>query len=156
MYETFEGERGGTFCLSRAGLAEGTNANTYKTLAPNGAGIDYCIDGILYHLAEGDNIAMTALAQQAAKTTCLYVIQVNAAGTLTLKKGVEQLNTDIDAGNAVIDWPLPDALNCAIGYMKIKTANSVTYTAGSVDLSATDVTATFYNVVRPPVRPLTS
>ena len=59
MFETLAGNRSGTLCLSKAGLAEGTNAATIKTAAPNGAGIDYAIEGILYHKADGDNVAMT-------------------------------------------------------------------------------------------------
>ncbi len=156
MNSTFEGERGGTFCLSKAGLAEGTNVATFKTAAPNGAGIDYCIDGLLYHKADGDNIAMNALATQAALTTCLYLVQINSAGNFTLKKGDEVLNADLSAGNAVLHWPLPDASNAAVSYIKIALANAATFTCGTTDLGAADVTDTYYDVFAPPVRPLTS
>lgn len=156
MDQTLGGERGGTLCLSKAGLAEGTNANTIKTAAPNGAGTDYCINGLLYHKADTDNIAMTALAAQAALTTCLYLVQANAAGTISMKKGTEVLNTDLAAGNAVLHWPLPDASNCALGFIKVKCANAATFTSGTTDLSATDVTATYYDVLVPPPAPLTS
>ena len=90
-----EAVRGGTLCLSKAGLAEGTNANTIKTAAPNGAGVDYVINGVLYHLTDADNIAMTALAQQAELTTCIYLVCVNAAGDVSIVKGTEVTTADI-------------------------------------------------------------
>ena len=70
--------RGGTLCLTKAGLAEGTNANTLKTAAPNGAGTDYCIDGIIYTFTDRDNLVMTACAVQALLTSCLYLVTMNA------------------------------------------------------------------------------
>lgn len=136
---------GGTFCLSKAGLAEGTNANTIKTAAPNGAGIDFCIKGVLYHLADGDNIAMTACTQQAALTTCLYTISVNSSGTVTITKGDEVLTAALGDGNTSISWPAPPAANCVIGGMKIVCNNAATFTSGSTDLGATDVVDTFYD-----------
>ncbi|MGE0383416.1 MAG: hypothetical protein AB7N65_14200 [Vicinamibacterales bacterium] len=156
MDQTFLSERGGTFCLSKAGLAEGTNPNTIKTAAPNGAGTDYCIDGVLYHKADTDNIAMNALAQQGVLTKCLYCVQIDSAGAVSLKKGNDVLAADLAAGNAVLHWPLPDAGKCAIGFIKIALASSATFTSGSTDLSAANVTATYYDVFAVPVAPLTS
>lgn len=156
MFDNIAGVRGGTLCLSSAGLAEGTNAGTIKTAAPNGAGTDYAIDGILYHKADTDNIAMTALAAQAALTTCLYLIQIDANGNVSMKKGEEELNADLSAGTAVLHWPLPDDGKCAIGYLKVKCENAATFTCGTTDLGASDVVDTFYNVIAPPIAPLTA
>ncbi|WP_027854696.1 hypothetical protein [Marinobacterium litorale] len=146
---------GGTFCLSKAGLAEGTNSATIKTAAPNGAGIDYCIDGILYHKAEGDNIAMTALEQQADLTSCLYLVQINAAGTISLKKGTERLNAEIANDQYALEWPRPDAGNCPIGGIKV-VMDGGTFTSGTTDLSGTGVTDTFYDFFAPPPQGLAS
>lgn len=156
MNETFENERGGTFCLSKAGLAEGATANTIKTAAPNGAGTDYCINGILYHKADTDNIAMNALPTQPVLTTCMYGVQIDSAGAVTLKKGADVLNADLAAGVAKLDWPLPDDGKCLIGAIKIKVVSAATFTSGSTDLSASNVTATYYDLFRPPARGLTS
>jgi hypothetical protein len=156
MFDNILGIRGGTLCLSRAALAEGTNSATMAIAAPNGAGIDYVIDGILYHKADADNIAMTALAAQAALTTCLYCVQVDSGGTVSMKKGDEELNADLAAGNVVLHWPLPDDGKCAIGYLKVKCQNAATFTCGTTDLGATDVIDTFYSVFAPPVTPLTA
>lgn len=150
-----EDPRGGTMCFGKAGLAEGTNAATIKTAAPNGAGTDYAIDGILYEKADTDNIAMDALALQAADTTCLYLVSADSAGTITMKKGTEQLNTDLAAGNKVLQWPTPSSGKCPIGAVKVKTV-AVTYTNGTTDLSAAGITATYYDLCAVPTVPLSS
>lgn len=136
---------GGTFCLSKAGLAEGTSANTIKTAAPNGAGTDFCIGGVLYHLADGDNIAMTACAVQPVLTTCLYTVSVGSTGTVTTTKGTAVLTADLGDGNTSISWPTPSVAGAVIGGIKIVLASAATFTSGSTDLSAANVTATYYD-----------
>lgn len=144
-----------TACLSKAGLAEGTNAACIKTAAPNGAGTDYAIGGYAYHKADTDNIAMTALAVQAALTTCLYGIFIDTAGALSIVKGVAVATADLVAPSSVtlkLPEPTADGL-CLLGYMKIATATATTFTSGTTDLSAAGITATFYDVIGKPARP---
>lgn len=130
-------------CFSKAGLAEGTNANTIKTAAPNGAGIDYSVNGVLYHKADTDNIAMTACAAQADLSTCYYLITINAAGTVVITKGTEKLT---DGGVFTADdLPAQPDDSCVIGLMKIVTSGG-TFTSGTTDLSGTGVTDTFYDL----------
>lgn len=136
---------GRSACYSKAGLAEGTNANTIKTAAPNGAGTDYSIEGVAYHKADTDNIAVTAHAQQAADTSCLYLVQIDSAGTVSTKKGNEEVTADLGI-NKSLQWPAPDDNRCPIGGYKIKTV-AVTYTNGSTDHSAAGITATYYDFV---------
>jgi len=148
--------RGGTACFSRAGLAEGTNANTIQIAAPNGAGIDYSIDGIGYHKADTDNIAMTALAQQADLTTCLYLVQIDSGGTVSLVKGDEVLTADLTNGKTALHWPRPDASKCPIGAIKVATSGT-TFTSGTTDLGAAGITDSYYDFLGAmPVAPLTS
>lgn len=148
--------RGATACFSKAGLAEGTNAATIKTAAPNGAGTDYAIDGLAYEKADTDNIAMTALAVQAADTKCLYLVQIDSAGTVSLVKGDEVLTTDLTNGTKVLQWPRPAAAKCPIGAIKVATV-AVTFTSGTTDLSAAGITATYYDFAGGmPAAPLTS
>jgi hypothetical protein len=135
---------GGTFCLSKAGLAEGTNANTIKTAAPNGAGTDYCIGGVLYHKADTDNITVTACAVQADLTTCLYTVSIDSAGTVTTTKGNEVLTAQLGDGNSACSWPAVPAGNCVLGGIKVVTSGG-TFTAGSTDLGAGTVTDTYYD-----------
>lgn len=147
---------GATESFTKAGLAEGTAANTIKTAAPNGAGVDFAIGGVAYHKADTDSIAMNALAAQAADTTCLYLVQIDSAGAVTLKKGVERSNAGLAAGNEVLEWPQADANRCALGAVKVKTV-AVTFTSGTTDLSAAGITATYYDFAGgQPDKPLTS
>lgn len=138
--------RGVTACFSQAGLAEGTNAATIRIAALNGAGIDYAINGYGYHKADTDNIAMTALAQQADGTACLYLVQINASGTVSIKKGVGVDTDDLDTGKSPgLSWPDPDDNNCPIGGFRIVTSGG-TFTSGTTDITGgTGVTETFWN-----------
>jgi len=148
--------RNATMCFSKAGLAEGTNANTIKIAAPNGAGVDYSIKGIMYHAADADNIAMTALAQQAVLTTCLYLVCLDSSGNLSITKGTEVLKAKYDAGDAVLDWPVVPDNKCAIGAFKIDLASTATFTCGSVDLGAANVTDTYFDLSTVPSIPLSA
>lgn len=123
----------GTACLSKAGLAEGLNPATIKTAAPNGAGTDFCIDGILYHKADTDNIAMTAAAQQAANTTAFYTVSINSSGTVKVTKGKD----------GKLSWPAVPADEAPLGGFKVVLSGGATFTSGTTDLSAAGVTATF-------------
>lgn len=146
---------GGTMCLSKAGLTEGTNSATLEIAAPNGAGVDYAIDGILYHKADADNIAMTALDQQADDTTCLYLVALNSSGTLSIVKGTEALTEDIANGDANVEWPRPASGTCPIGGFKI-VLDGTTFTSGTTDLGAANVTDTFYDFMTVPPQGISS
>ena len=144
---------GGTLCLSKAGLAEGTNANTLKIAAPNGAGVDYAIDGLLYHKADVDNIAITACAVQADLTSCLYLVSLNAAGTVTITKGEEALTASLGVGRESLRWPEVPAGNCPIGGFRVDNSGG-TFTSGTTDLGAATVTDTYYDFSLVPPAPL--
>lgn len=148
---------GGTFCLAKAGLAEGTNSATIKTAAPNGAGVDFCIDGVLYHHADTDNISVTAATAQADLTTCLYLVCASAAATptITVVKGTEQITASLTAGKVALEWPIPTAGTCPIGAFKVVNSGG-TYTAGTTDLGAGTVTDTYYDLLAVPPAPLSS
>jgi len=118
-----------------AGLAEGTNANTIKTANA----IDYTIGGKMYSKGATDNIAMTACAQQADGTDCMYLISIDSAGNVTTTKGEE---VAAGAGAYLPDVPANEAV---IGAIKVNT-NGATFTSGGTDLSAANITATVYDL----------
>ena len=138
---------GFTGCLSKAGLAEGTNTITIKIAAPNGAGVDFGVAGLAYHKADTDNIAMNALAVQAVSSSCLYLVQITGANAVSLKKGNEVLTADLTAGKNNLQWPFPDADNVALGGIKVVTDATATFTCGVTDLGAGNVTDTYYDFV---------
>lgn len=144
--DTLEVARGFTGMLNAAGLGIGSTPAELSIAAPNGAGIDYAIDGLAYHLADDASTASipAALAVQAADTTCLYLVSVDSSGTLSVTKGTEVLNTALAAGTAVLPWPEPVDNKCPIGCVKVKTV-AVTFTAATTDFDASGITDTYYN-----------
>lgn len=128
----------GTVCLSKAGLAEGTNSGTIQIAAPNGAGIDYAIEGVLYHKADTDNISLTAGTEQADGTTAYYLICIDSSGTVSSVQGTE--------GG---DLPEPTSGTCPIGAIKVVT-DGAAFTAGTTDLGAGTVTDTYYDFMHMP------
>ena len=151
-----DNNRGGTFCLSSAGLAIGSTKSQVAIAAPNGAGVDFCIGGVMYHKADAASSAITAAAVQPVLTTCLYLVCLNSSGTVSTVKGTAVLNAALAAGAAVLEWPTPAAGTCPIGALKVKCENAATFTANTTLHDATGVTVTYYNLFTVPTAPLTA
>lgn len=159
MINLDDGHRGGTFCFSKAGLAigDGAKTGTNSFAAPNGAGIDFSINGIMYHKADAATVApFTAATAQGLLTKCLYLICIDSAGAITTVKGTAVLTADLAAGNAVLKWPDRPANKCVVGAVKIAVTTTYNFTAGTTALDATGVTATYYDLHAIPAEPLTS
>jgi len=158
MINLNDGQRGGTFCLTKVGLTIGDGAKTGIALASVvGTGSDFCIDGILYNKADAaTNVPLTAAAIQPVLTKCLYLICIDSGGTISSVKGTAVLAADLTAGTAVLKWPDLPADKCAIGCVKIALASTATFTAGTTALDASNVTATYYDLFSVPTEPLTS
>ncbi len=137
---------------------DGAKTGTNSFAAPNGAGIDFAIDGIGYHKADAATVApFTAAVVQPALTKCLYLVQIDSAGAISTVKGTAVLTADLTAGNKVLQWPRPAANKCPVGAVKITLASTATFTAGTTALDAANVTATYYDFVGGmPSAPLTS
>jgi hypothetical protein len=135
--------------LGCAGLAEGTNANTFKTSNI----LHYEIAGRSYVKAATDNVAFaaetaltSAFATQANKKVCVYHFFIDSAGAITVSQGEQYpATTEVSYESRAIDWPSVAGKAC-IGAMKIQTNGSAVFTPASTDLGATDVVDTFYNV----------
>lgn len=120
-------------CFGCAGLAEGTDPNTFKTTNA----VHYMIGGVAYIKAATDNIAMTAAAAQADLTNCIYLVEIDANGTVSTLKGTET------AGTA--SPPARSASKAVLGWIHVATSGG-TFTAGSTDLGAGTVTDTYVNL----------
>jgi len=144
MGQDIAANSGHTGCLNMAGIGIGSTPAQLSTAAPNGAGTDFAIDGIAYHFADDGTFVMTAMAVQAVSTSCLYLLQINAAGTTSTKKGTERLTADLGVTQS-LQWPQPDADNCPLGGFKVALDASTTYTGATTDLDASGVTDTYYN-----------
>lgn len=125
-------------CFNAAGLAEGTAAGTFQIANA----ITYTIGGTRYTKGATDDIAFTAAAVQATDTNCIYLVCINAAGTLSTVKG-----TAVAAASAA-SCPAPASASvCPIGWIHVATASAATFTAGTTDLGAANVTDTFVDFV---------
>ena len=133
---------GATACLAKAGLAIGSTAADVSTAAPNGAGLDYCINGVAYYKVDDATATITAAAQQGLLTSCLYLISVNSTGVISSVKGKEELTADL-GDNLSLQYPQPVDDTCPIGAIKVVTASTATFTAGTTDLDAANVTTTY-------------
>lgn len=137
---------GFTGCITNAVVGIGSTSTQLSTASTLGAGSDYAIHGIAYNFADDATFVMSAMAVQAVSTSCLYLLQVNAAGTTSTKKGVERLTADL-GDNLSLQWPQPDADNCPLGGFKVALNSSTTFTGATTDLAAAGVTDTYYSFI---------
>ena len=142
------GFSGQTGCFTKAGLGIGSTPAELKTAAPNGAGTDYAIDGLGYHFADDASVAMTAMANQAASTVCLYLVMLDADGNLSTKKGVEVAVSTASNPSKGVQWPIVDVDKCPIGGFKLTLDSTAGgYTGATTSLAASNVTDVYYDFV---------
>lgn len=156
---TLEIPRGVTMCLTKAGLAIGDGAKTGPAIvSPVGAGIDFVINGYVYHKADAATVLpLTAATVQPVLTTCMYLMCVDADGTVTSVQGTPVLTASLTAGTATLDIPEPSANTCPFGAVKIACASTATFTPGTTALDAANITETYYDFAGGlPSRPRTS
>jgi len=133
--------KGGTFCLSKAGLAIGGTTSKARTNAPNGAGIDFAVGGKLYHIADADdNITFTAKTVTALYS-CVFTICALVGGTLSTVAGALVLTASVAAGTPLL-VPEATAGTCPVGYIRVDAGASV-FTAGTTALTGGTVTVTY-------------
>ena len=136
MSYNLEEANGGYLSLTAAGLAEGTNANTFKTVNT----LTFTADGVFKSKNATDNLTFTAGATVVpASSACLFAVWINAAGTVSTTQGPIVASTD--------ECPVPTTVGglALVGLIKVVTDGSTTFTAGSTDLGASGVTDTYYD-----------
>lgn len=147
--------RGGTFCLSKAGLAIGGTNTKVKILAPNGAGVDFAIGGKIYHKVDTDDVFTLSGAVITALHSCIFVLGLDKDGTMHVAKGTEQLTTDVAAGATPLEFPESDSDVCPIGYVRID-AGASAFTPGTTALTGGTVTVTYVDCFAIPDAPIVS
>lgn len=166
-----------TQAFAAGGLAEGTNANTIKTANA----VPYTIDGVMYSKAATDNIAINVQGDNFVVPVNYkrsYLVGVDSAGTVksyagtlfanevvdgvTKYRGYREvkdsngLATRYEALSALHDYtsnflpPVPDGI-CPIGVFSVAPVTAATYTAGTTDLGAANVTPTYKDIGAVPV-----
>ena len=163
--------RGLTMALNSGALAEGTNANTIQIATA----INYAIDGRFFSKAITDNIAISyagpSVYQAAAGgvqavnggftggvngSTRIYGIFLDGSGAVSILPGPIVDSAELAAGRVALQWPDSPAGVCPIGGLRIGLTAGVAFTPGQTDLSASNVTDTFYNLADIPANPLTA
>ena len=99
MSYNLEQSNGGFESLSAAGLAEGTNANTFKTSNT----LVYTNDGVFKSKAATNNVAFSsAHTQVPASSTCLFGVWIDSAGNFIVNSDDSTANViyDDSSGNA--------------------------------------------------------
>jgi hypothetical protein len=136
MSYNLEEANGGYLSLTAAGLAEGTNANTFKTVNT----LAFTADGVFKSKGATDNIAFSSGATVVpASSACLFAVWINASGTVSTTQGPIVASTD--------ECPVPATVGglALVGLIKVVTDGSTTFTAGSTDLGASGITDTYYD-----------
>jgi len=153
-----DGIRGGTICLSKAGLTTGDgSALGVGIAAPNGAGVDFAINGVLFHKADvATDAPLTADTAQGLLTTAIYLIMLNTSGTVSSKRSNIVTTAGLAAGSEQIQFPVPTVDTCPIGYVRIACTTTYNFTPGTTALSATGITETFVDLMTVPSMPLTA
>lgn len=137
-------------CLAAAGVAEGTNANTFKTSNP----ISYTIAGRGYYKGATDNLAFSAGTALGASKVCAFFVLIDAAGTVTTEQSA--IVTPSPNGEVARALEIPNPADKAVvGAVIVQTGSSGSFTPGSTDLSAAGVTDTFVNFCGDYGKPIT-
>lgn len=130
------------YALGAAGLAEGTNANTFKTSNI----VHFAINGRTYVKAATDNLALSAGTALANHEQCVFFVWIDTAGTVTTTQSTIYPNTTSQSYVARgIEWPQVANKAC-LGAIRVQCNGSSTFTPASTDLGAANVTDTYYDV----------
>jgi hypothetical protein len=152
MQNLSELAKGGTLCLSKAGLIVGSDTAKVQIAAPNGAGVDFAIKGYLYYKVSADDFFTLSGDIQTVLYTCIYLLSIDKTGAAHCTQGTEVLTADITAGLAALTWPVAPDDCCAIGAVKVK-ATSALFNPGTTALG-TGNTVVYYDLFAVPDAPI--
>lgn len=142
MSYNIEQSNSGYLSLTAAGVAEGTNANTFKTTNT----LAFTSNGVFKSKSATDNLTFSAgHTALAASQACLFAVWINAAGTVSTTQG-----PIVAAGDPC---PVPSQTTAGttlVGLIKVTTSSSGAFTAGSTDLSASGVTGAYFDCMDMP------
>ncbi len=142
MSYNIEQVNSGNLSLASAAMAEGTNANTYKTTAT----LAYTLNGVFYSKGATDNIAMTAAAGTVPPASAaLYGVWIDKDGNFSNTRGPV-----VAAGEPCPVPGAPSGAVALVGLIKVTTNASTTFTPGSTDLGDAGVTDVYYNCAAMP------
>jgi hypothetical protein len=131
----------GYLSLTAAGLAEGTNANTFKTVNT----LTFTNNGVFKSKAATDNLVFSAGTALGNSQACLFGVWIDGSGTVTTTQG------PIVAAGDPCPVPSQTTANVTlVGLIKVTTSSAATFTPGSTDLSASGITDVFFDCMDMP------
>lgn len=142
---------GGSVLLSLPVFAIGTNAGSVQ----HTAAALYAVEGIIFTKAATNNIPLVTgtPVNLAAGFSCLYAVDIDAAGLYTVVAGKPARTADITAQNTRLEFPeLPPATRTRIAIVRIVNVTNP-FIPGTTALNASGVTATYFNVFQQPASP---
>ena len=131
MSYNIEQSNSGYLSLTAAGLAEGTNSATFKTVNT----LAYTSNGVFKSKGATDNLTFSTGTALAASQACLFAVWIDASGTVTTTQG-----PIVAAGDPC---PVPSQTTAGttlVGLIKVTTDSSTTFTPGTTDLGASGIT----------------
>ena len=131
MSYNIEQANSGYLSLTAAGLAEGTNSATFKTVNT----LTFTSNGVFKSYAATDNLTFTAGTALAVSQACLFAVWITASGTVSTSQG-----PIVAAGDPC---PVPGQVTAnttLVGLIKVTTDSATTFTPGTTDLGATGIT----------------
>lgn len=136
MSYNIEQANSGFASLTAAGLAEGTNSATFKTVNT----LAFTNNGVFKSKGATDNLTFSTGTALANSQACLFAVWINTSGTVTTTQG-----PIVAAGDPC---PVPTqatANTTLVGLIKVTTSSSATFTPATTDLSATGITGAYYD-----------
>jgi hypothetical protein len=147
--------RGLTACFSKAVCGIGGTPALARFTAPNGAGVDFSINGIMYHKADADDVWTLSGDDVPINSECIFLLCLNASGTMSIVQGESILTADLTNGSKLLKWPQHDVDVCPIGAVRVTTTSTV-FVPGTTSLAEGATVDTYYDFSVMPAADLTS
>ena len=129
-----------------AGLATGTNTGTFKTTAT----LSYTNNGAFKSKSATDNLAFSSGHKAVpAGSACAFSVWIDAAGAVTTTQG-----NIVGSGETCSIAPAAGTNVTFVGYIKVTTNASTTFTPGTTGLGAAGITAAYQDCAVMPGTPV--
>ena len=131
------------YATTVAGVAEGTNANTFRLVNVT----NFSIAGLGYTKGATDNLPFTAGHTALGNSQrCAFFVCLDTAGNVTTIQG--NIVTPSPSGEVRNAAEIPNPTDrVVIGAIVVTTGSAATFTPNSTDLSAAGVTGTYYQFI---------
>lgn len=143
------GDRGGNITFSKAGLRQAQISGHYNEPEIQN-NVYFTIDGVFGAQAARDNINQIFNGWNTAITGCntaIFAVWVNNTNTIQATRGALVDPAKLTNGTAQLAVAMPDVVanNALVGLIKVKVGTGATFTPGTTNFNATNVTSTFYD-----------